>query len=75
MICIFLNKNFLRKSTKTTLLSIYICTSHHQLYIITLYTIQNKVFTMVKKHLSNGQLSMKVVQLLYVGCPRLIQIY
>ena len=27
------------------------------------------------KHLSNGQLSRKVVQLMYVGCPRLMQIY
>ena len=26
-------------------------------------------------HLSNGQLSRKVVQLIYVGCPRLMQIY
>ena len=27
------------------------------------------------KHFSNGQLSRKVVQLIYVGCPRLMQIY
>ena len=27
------------------------------------------------KHLSNGQLSSKLVQLIYVGCPRLMQIY
>ena len=45
---------------------------HHQLHIQTLYIIQNEVFTMVKKHLSNGR---KVVQLIYVGCPRLMQIY
>ena len=44
-------------------------------YTNTIYTIQNEVFTTVKKHLSNGQLSRKVVQLLYVGCPRLMQIY
>ena len=41
----------------------------------TLYIIQNEVFRMVKKHLSNGQLSRKVVQLIKVGYPRLIQIY
>ena len=73
----FLNEDFIRKSTKTTLLTkyIHICTSHHQLHIQTLYIIQNEVFTMIKKHLSNGQLSWKVVQLIYVGCPRLMQIY
>ena len=27
------------------------------------------------KHLSNGQLSRKVVQLICMGCPRLMQIY
>ena len=27
------------------------------------------------KHLSNGQLSRKVVQLIYMGCPKLMQIY
>ena len=27
------------------------------------------------KHFSNRQLSRKVVQLIYVGCPRLMQIY
>ena len=67
----------LRKSTKTTLLTKYkhICTLHHQLHIQTLYIIQNVLFTMVKRHLSNGQLSRKVVQRIYVGCPRLMQIY
>ena len=44
-------------------------------YIQTLYIIQNEVFTMVKKHFSNGQLSRKVVQLIYVDCARLMQIY
>ena len=34
-----------------------------------------EVFTIVKKNLSNGQLTRKVVQLIYVGCPRLMQIY
>ena len=37
--------------------------------------IQNEVLTMGIKHLSNGQPSRKVVQLIYVGCPRLMQIY
>ena len=41
----------------------------------TLHIIQNKVLTMDIKHLSNGQLSRKVVQLIYVGCPRIMQIY
>ena len=74
---IFLKEHFIRKSTKTTLLTkyIHICTSHHQLHIQALYIMQNEVFTMVKKHLSNGQLSRKIVQLIYVGCPRLMQIY
>ena len=27
------------------------------------------------KHLSNRQLSRKVVQLIYAGCPKLMQIY
>ena len=58
MYTFFLKKDFIEKSTKTTLLTkyIHICTSHHQLHIQTLYIIQNVVFTMVKKHLSNGQL-------------------
>ena len=66
-----------QQKLKTTLFTkyIHICTSHHQLHIQTLYIIPNVVFTMVKKHLSNGQLSKKVVQLIYVGCPRLMQIY
>ena len=73
----FGKEDFIRKSTKTTLLTkyIHICTSHHQLHIQTLYIIQDVVFPMVKKHLSNGQLLKKVVQLIYVGCPRLMQIY
>ena len=41
-------------------------------YIQTPYIIQNEVFTVVKKHLSNGQLWRKVVQLMYVVCPRLM---
>ena len=66
-----------QQKLKTTLFTkyIHICTSHHQLYIQTLYIMPNVVFTMVKKHLSNGQLSKKVVQLIYVGCLRLMQIY
>ena len=74
---IFLNEDFITKSTQTTLLTkyIHICTSHHQLHIQTLHIIQNEVLTMVKKHLSNGQLSRKVFQLLYLGCPRIMQIY
>ena len=40
-----------------------------------LYIIQSEVFTMIKKHLSNGQVSRKVVQLIYVGCSRSMQIY
>ena len=74
---VFLKEDFTRKSTKTILLTKYIhrCTSHHQLHIQTPYIIQDVVFTMVKRHLSNGQLSRKVVQLIYVGCPRLMQIY
>ena len=73
----FLKEDFIRKSTKTTLLTkyIHICTSHHQLHLQTLHTIQNEVLTMVIKHLSNRQLSRKVVQLIYVGCPRIMQIY
>ena len=52
----FLKEDVIRKLTKVTLLtkSIHICTSHHQLHIQTLYIMQNEVFTMVKKHLSNG---------------------
>ena len=53
----------------------HICPIGRSRDIQTLYRIQNKIFTMVKKHLSNGQLSRKVVQLIYVGCPRLMQIY
>ena len=37
-------------------------------------TIHNKKLIDIK-HLSNGQLSRKVVQLIYMGCPRLMQIY
>ena len=56
---------------------ICVCTPHHQLHIQTLCIIQNEMLTMDIKHLSNGQLSKKVVQLtcIYVGCPRLMQIY
>ena len=43
---------------------INICTSNHQLHIQTLYIIQDEVFTMDIKHLSNGQRSRKVVQLI-----------
>ena len=62
---------------KTTLLTkyIHICTSHHQLHIQTLHIIQNEVLTMDIKHLSNRQLSRKVVQLIYVSSPRIMQIY
>ena len=58
MYTFFLKKDFIEKSTKTTLLTkyIHICTSHHPMHIQTLYIIQNVVFTMVKNHLSNGQL-------------------
>ena len=74
---IFLKEDFIRKSTKTKLITkyIHICTSHHQLHIQTLYIIQNEVLTMDIKHLSNRQLSWKVVQLIYVDCPRTMQIY
>ena len=73
----FLKEDFIRKSTKTTLLTkyIHVCTSHHQLHIQTLHIRQNEVLTMDIKHLSNRQLSRKVVQLIYVGCPRIRQIY
>ena len=73
----FLKEDFIRKSTKTTLLTkyIHICTFHHQLHLQTLHIIQNEVLTMDIKHLSNRQLSRKVVQLIYVGCPRIMQIY
>ena len=37
--------------------------------------IQKKVLTIDIKHLSNRQLMRKVVQLIYVGCPRLMQIH
>ena len=74
---LFLKEDFITKSTKTTLFTkyIHICTSHHQLHIKTQHIIQNEVLTMDIEHLSNGQLSRKVVQLIYVGCPRLMQIY
>ena len=50
---------------------------HHQLHLQTLHIIQNEVLTMDIKHLSNRQLSRKVVQLIYmyVGCLRIMQIY
>ena len=50
-------------------------TSHHQLHIQTLYIIQNEVLTVDIKDLSKGQLLRKVFQLIYVGSPRLMQIY
>ena len=77
MFFVFLKEDFIRKSTKTTLLTkyIHICTSYHQLHLQTLHIIQNEVLTMDIKHLSNRQLSRKVVQLIYVGCPRIMQIY
>ena len=77
LIDVFFKEDFIRKSTKTTLLTkyIHICTSHHQLHLQTLHIIQNEVLTMDIKHLSNRQLSRKVVQLIYVGCPRIMQIY
>ena len=68
----FERKTLLETQQKQHYLHIHICTSHHQLHIQTLYTIQNEVLTMVKKHLPNGQLSRKVVQLIHVGCPRLM---
>ena len=42
----FRKEDFIRKSTKTTLLTKYtqICSSHHQLNIQTLYIIQNEIF-------------------------------
>ena len=40
-----------------------------------IHIIQNEVLTMDIKHLSNRQLSRKVVQLIYAGCPRIMQIY
>ena len=41
----FLKKDFIRKSTKTTLLTKYlhVCTSHHQLHMQTLYILQNEL--------------------------------
>ena len=44
------------------------------LYTNTIQERQNKVLTMDIKHLSNRQLLRKVVQLISVGCPRLMQI-
>ena len=78
LIYFFLRENFIRKSTKSKLLTNYTC-----MYITTtscsriqaLYIIQNEGLTTDIKHLSNGQLSRKVVQLIYVGYPRLMQIY
>ena len=73
----FFKEDFIRKLTKTTLLTkyIHIRTFHRQLHIQTLHIIQNELLTMDIKHLSNRQLSRKVVPLIYVGCPRLMQIY
>ena len=45
------------------------------MYLQTLHIIQNEVLTMDIKHLSNRQLSRKVVQLIYVDCLRIMQIY
>ena len=44
----FLKEDFIRKSTKTTLLTkyIHICTSHHQLHLQTLHILQHEVLTM-----------------------------
>ena len=64
-----INKNYINNRIYTY---IYI---PHQLHIQTLYIIQNKVFTMDIKHFSNGQLSRKTVQLIYVDCPRIMQTY
>ena len=65
---IFLNDDFIRKSIKTALITkyIHICTSHHQLHLQTLHIIQNEVLTMDIKHFSNGQLSRKEVQLIFI---------
>ena len=50
---LFLNKDFIRKSIKITILTKYIglhiCTSHHQPHIQILHIIQNEVLTMDKK--------------------------
>ena len=42
---VFLKEDFIRKPTKTTLLTkyIHVCTSHHQLHMQTLYIIQNEL--------------------------------
>ena len=71
----FLKEDFIRKSTKTTLLTRKYTYMYITPPVAYTDTIQNEVFTVVKKHLSNGQLSRKVVQLIYVGCPRLMQLY
>ena len=76
MVHVFLKEDFIRKSAKTTLLytyKIYTC-----MYIPPPATYPNTIHNTKLidiKHLSNGQLSRKVVQLMYVGCPRLMQIY
>ena len=59
---------FLRKKINKnyTTYKIYTYISHHQLHIQTLHIIQNEVLTMDIKHLSNRQLSKKVVQCIYL---------
>ena len=38
--------------------------------------IQNEVIAIVKKHLSDGHAAIReVVQLIYMDCPRILQIY
>ena len=52
----FLKEDFIRKSTKTTLLTkyIHICTSHHQLHLQTLHIIQNSTVLKTYNLLTNN---------------------